>query len=119
MAPLIRHLGLALYRTSSDNSVYVLFDKEGRQVPQKIVIKVGEAFKKILKEFEDKGAHGPKEAKQEKNGVYGKVKDVKKKGRGSKREAMTSSVNTRLAIGLMDALINFTYSCLLPSWTVA
>ncbi|PWA76184.1 Amine oxidase [Artemisia annua] len=55
---LIRHLGLALYRASGDNSVlydhdlesYVLFDKEGHQVPQKIVIKVGEAFKKILKE---------------------------------------------------------------------
>ncbi|PWA52998.1 Amine oxidase [Artemisia annua] len=60
LAPLIRHLGLALYRTSGDNSVlydhdlesYVLFDKEGHQVPQKIVIEVGEAFKKILKKTE-------------------------------------------------------------------
>lgn len=60
LAPLIRHLGLALYRTSGDNSVlydhdlesYMLFDKEGHQVPQQIVIEVGEAFKKILKETE-------------------------------------------------------------------
>lgn len=60
LAPLIRHLGLALYRTSGDNSVlydhdlesYMLFDKEGHQVPQHIVIEVGEAFKKILKETE-------------------------------------------------------------------
>lgn len=60
LAPLIRHLGLALYRTSGDNSVlydhdlesYMLFDKEGNQVPQQIVIQVGEAFKKILKETE-------------------------------------------------------------------
>lgn len=60
LAPLIRHLGLALYRTSGDNSVlydhdlesYMLFDKEGQQVPQQIVIEVGEAFKKILKETE-------------------------------------------------------------------
>ena len=28
----------------------MLFDKEGNQVPQQIVIEVGEAFKKILKE---------------------------------------------------------------------
>ncbi|KAI3499720.1 hypothetical protein L1887_35529 [Cichorium endivia] len=60
LAPLIRRLGLALYRTSGDNSVlydhdlesYMLFDKEGHQVPQQIVIEVGEAFKKILKETE-------------------------------------------------------------------
>ncbi|KAL7606190.1 hypothetical protein Lser_V15G19239 [Lactuca serriola] len=60
LAPLIRHLGLALYRTSGDNSVlydhdlesYMLFDREGHQVPQQIVIEVGEAFKKILKETE-------------------------------------------------------------------
>ncbi|XP_071731275.1 probable polyamine oxidase 4 [Rutidosis leptorrhynchoides] len=60
LAPLIRQLGLALYRTSGDNSVlydhdlesYMLFDKEGRQVHQQIVIEVGEAFKKILKETE-------------------------------------------------------------------
>uniref|UniRef100_A0A0E0KWL8 Amine oxidase domain-containing protein n=1 Tax=Oryza punctata TaxID=4537 RepID=A0A0E0KWL8_ORYPU len=58
LAPLIRLLGLRLYRTSGDNSVlydhdlesYALFDKDGRQVPQEIVTKVGETFEKILKE---------------------------------------------------------------------
>ncbi|KAL3525102.1 hypothetical protein ACH5RR_013474 [Cinchona calisaya] len=58
LAPLIRHLGLTLYRTSGDNSVlydhdlesYALFDIEGHQVPQQTVIEVGEVFKKILKE---------------------------------------------------------------------
>ncbi|KAI3665213.1 hypothetical protein L6452_43836 [Arctium lappa] len=57
LAPMIRRLGLTLYRTSGDNSVlydhdlesYKLFDKEGNQVPQQIVIEVGETFKKILK----------------------------------------------------------------------
>ncbi|KAI5683816.1 hypothetical protein M9H77_05044 [Catharanthus roseus] len=58
LAPLIRRLGLSLYRTSGDNSVlydhdlesYALFDIDGRQVPQQIVIEVGEIFKTILKE---------------------------------------------------------------------
>ncbi|KAL3527380.1 hypothetical protein ACH5RR_012036 [Cinchona calisaya] len=58
LAPLIRRLGLTLYRTSGDNSVlydhdlesYALFDLEGHQVPQQIVIEVGEVFKKILQE---------------------------------------------------------------------
>jgi polyamine oxidase len=58
LAPLIRMLGLRLYRTSGDNSVlydhdlesYALFDKNGQQVPQEIVTKVGETFEKILKE---------------------------------------------------------------------
>ncbi|KAJ4973738.1 hypothetical protein NE237_006912 [Protea cynaroides] len=60
LAPLIRCLGLTLYRTSGDNSIlydhdlesYVLFDMEGRQVPQQLVIEVGEKFKRILKETE-------------------------------------------------------------------
>lgn len=60
LAPLIRGLGLTLYRTSGDNSVlydhdlesYALFDMDGRQVPQQMVIEVGEAFKRILKETE-------------------------------------------------------------------
>lgn len=58
LAPLIRHLGLKLYRTSGDNSVlydhdlesYALYDKKGRQIPQEVVIKVGEVFETILKE---------------------------------------------------------------------
>lgn len=58
LAPLIRRLGLTLYRTSGDNSVlydhdlesYALFDIKGHQVPQQIVLEVGEVFKKILKE---------------------------------------------------------------------
>ncbi|CDP01706.1 unnamed protein product [Coffea canephora] len=58
LAPLIRRLGLTLYRTSGDNSVlydhdlesYALFDIKGHQVPQQTVIEVGEVFKKILKE---------------------------------------------------------------------
>uniref|UniRef100_A0A1D1Z8Z1 Putative polyamine oxidase 4 n=1 Tax=Anthurium amnicola TaxID=1678845 RepID=A0A1D1Z8Z1_9ARAE len=61
LAPLIRHLGLKLYRTSGDNSVlydhdlesYALFDMDGRQVPQQLVVEVEETFKKILKETED------------------------------------------------------------------
>ncbi|KAL9344113.1 hypothetical protein Peur_064544 [Populus x canadensis] len=60
LAPLIRGLGLKLYRTSGDNSVlydhdlesYTLFDKEGRQVPQQMVIEVGDTFKRILEETE-------------------------------------------------------------------
>lgn len=58
LAPLIRRLGLTLYRTSGDNSVlydhdlesFALFDIDGHQVPQQIVIEVGEIFKTILKE---------------------------------------------------------------------
>ncbi|XP_042502807.1 polyamine oxidase 5-like isoform X2 [Macadamia integrifolia] len=66
LAPLIRCLGLKLYRTSGDNSVlydhdlesYVLFDMEGRQVPQQLVIEVGEKFKRILEETEKvRGEH--------------------------------------------------------------
>lgn len=60
LAPLIRSLGLTLYRTSGDNSVlydhdlesYTLFDMDGRQVPQQLVIEVGDVFKRILKETE-------------------------------------------------------------------
>ncbi|PIA64072.1 hypothetical protein AQUCO_00201398v1 [Aquilegia coerulea] len=60
LAPLIRCLGLPLYRTSGDNSVlydhdlesYVLFDMAGYQVPQTLVIEVGEIFKRILQETE-------------------------------------------------------------------
>ncbi|KAJ8459382.1 hypothetical protein OPV22_032308 [Ensete ventricosum] len=60
LAPLIRGLGLKLYRTSGDNSVlydhdlesYALFDKDGNQVPQQVVTRVGEAFERILKETE-------------------------------------------------------------------
>lgn len=60
LAPLIRHLGLTLYRTSGDNSVLYdhdlescsLFNKDGGQVPQQLVIEVGETFKIILKETE-------------------------------------------------------------------
>ncbi|KAL0918387.1 hypothetical protein M5K25_010392 [Dendrobium thyrsiflorum] len=58
LAPFIRLLGLKLYRTSGDNSIlydhdlesYALFGMDGQQVPQELVIKVGEAFEKILKE---------------------------------------------------------------------
>ncbi|KAG0482738.1 hypothetical protein HPP92_010822 [Vanilla planifolia] len=58
LAPLIGRLGLPLYRTSNDNSVlfdhdlesYALFDTDGRQVPQELVINVGELFESILKE---------------------------------------------------------------------
>ncbi|GAV61729.1 Amino_oxidase domain-containing protein, partial [Cephalotus follicularis] len=60
LAPLIRSLGLTLYRTSGDNSVlydhdlesYALFDMDGHQVPQQIVIEVGDTFKRILNETE-------------------------------------------------------------------
>jgi polyamine oxidase len=58
LAPLIRSLGLSLYRTSGDDSVlydhdlesYALFDKDGNQVPGEIVIEAGETFKRILEE---------------------------------------------------------------------
>lgn len=60
LAPMIRRLGLTLYRTSGDNSVlydhdlesFKLFDMAGHQVPQQIVVEVGETFKKILNETE-------------------------------------------------------------------
>ncbi|KAF6174650.1 hypothetical protein GIB67_006302 [Kingdonia uniflora] len=60
MAPLIRSLGLTMYRTSGDNSIlydhdlesYALFGKDGSQVPQQLVSEVGETFKRILKETE-------------------------------------------------------------------
>ncbi|KAH7850304.1 hypothetical protein Vadar_030720 [Vaccinium darrowii] len=66
LAPLIRSLGLTLYRTSGDNSVlydhdlqsYALFDVEGGQVPQQMVIEVGDVFVRILKETEKvRGEH--------------------------------------------------------------
>ncbi|RVW83236.1 putative polyamine oxidase 4 [Vitis vinifera] len=61
LAPLICRLGLTLYRTSGDDFVLydhdlescTLFDMDGHQVPQKMVIEVGETFKKILKETEN------------------------------------------------------------------
>ncbi|XP_037493268.1 polyamine oxidase 2 isoform X2 [Jatropha curcas] len=60
LAPLIGRLELPLYRTSDGNSVlyehdlesYALFDKDGNQVPQELVTKVGETFESILKETE-------------------------------------------------------------------
>ncbi|KAL6959702.1 putative polyamine oxidase 4 [Sarracenia purpurea var. burkii] len=60
LAPLIRCLGLTLYRTSGDDSVLydhdlescALFGIDGHQVPQQIVIEVGDVFKRILKETE-------------------------------------------------------------------
>ncbi|CAA0814529.1 Probable polyamine oxidase 4 [Striga hermonthica] len=58
LSPIIRRLGLTLYRTSGDDSLlydhdlesYALFDVNGHQVPQSMVIEVGVAFKKILEE---------------------------------------------------------------------
>nr|GLL19008.1 probable polyamine oxidase 4 isoform X1 [Ipomoea trifida] len=60
LAPMIRRLGLNLYRTSGDNSVlydhdlesFMLFGIDGKQVPQQTVVEVGDAFRKILKETE-------------------------------------------------------------------
>ncbi|KAL5984638.1 Polyamine oxidase 5 [Asimina triloba] len=60
LAPLIRGLGLSLYRTSGDDSIlydhdlesYALFDMDGRQVPQQLVIQVRDACARILKETE-------------------------------------------------------------------
>lgn len=60
LAPLIRCLGLKLYRTSGDNSILydhdlescTLFDIDGRQVPQQLVIEVGDMLTRILKETE-------------------------------------------------------------------
>ncbi|XP_078448501.1 polyamine oxidase 5-like isoform X4 [Wolffia australiana] len=61
LAPLIRYLGLKLYRTSGDDSVlydhdlesYALFDANGVQVPQQLVVEVGDTFKRILKQTEN------------------------------------------------------------------
>ncbi|KAI3462243.1 hypothetical protein Pfo_018906 [Paulownia fortunei] len=58
LSPVIRRLGLTLYRTSGDDSIlydhdlesYALFDINGHQVPQSMVIEVGVVFKKILEE---------------------------------------------------------------------
>ncbi|KAJ1376677.1 hypothetical protein SESBI_49686 [Sesbania bispinosa] len=58
LAPLIRGLGLKLYRTSGDNSVIydhdlescMLFNIDGHQVPQQMVMEVGDIFKRILAE---------------------------------------------------------------------
>ncbi|KAJ1379289.1 hypothetical protein SESBI_47014 [Sesbania bispinosa] len=57
LAPLIRGLGLTLYRTSVVlHSNYILnfqlyaFNIDGKQVPQKMVIEVGDTFKRILEE---------------------------------------------------------------------
>lgn len=58
LAPLIGRLGLPLYRTSGDNSVlydhdlesYALFDMDGKQVPQELVVEVGKIFESILNE---------------------------------------------------------------------
>ncbi|PHT88956.1 putative polyamine oxidase 4 [Capsicum annuum] len=53
LAPLIRRLGLTMYRTSGDNSVlydhdlesFMLFDMDGHQVPQNTVVQVGDTEK--------------------------------------------------------------------------
>ncbi|XP_042040793.1 probable polyamine oxidase 4 isoform X2 [Salvia splendens] len=58
LSPVIRRLGLTMYRTSGDDSIlydhdlesYALFDKNGQQVPPNIVTEVGVTFKKILEE---------------------------------------------------------------------
>eukprot|EP00252_Welwitschia_mirabilis_P009640 TRINITY_DN2230_c0_g1_i2.p1 TRINITY_DN2230_c0_g1~~TRINITY_DN2230_c0_g1_i2.p1 ORF type:complete len:484 (-),score=80.08 TRINITY_DN2230_c0_g1_i2:504-1955(-) len=58
LAPVIRKLGLPLYRTSGDNSVlydhdlesYALFDTEGHQVPAEVVINVGKAFETLIED---------------------------------------------------------------------
>jgi polyamine oxidase len=58
LAPIIRRLGLTLYRTSGDDSIlydhdlesYGLFDMHGNKIPPQLVTKVGDAFKRILEE---------------------------------------------------------------------
>lgn len=58
LAPLIGRLGLPLYRTSHDNTVlfdhdlesYALFDKDGQQISQDLVKKVGDLFERVLQE---------------------------------------------------------------------
>ncbi|RZC26486.1 putative polyamine oxidase 4 isoform B [Glycine soja] len=59
LAPLIRGLGLTLYHTGGDNSVIydhdlescMLFNIDGHQVPQHIMIEVGDTYKRILAEI--------------------------------------------------------------------
>uniref|UniRef100_K7M8C0 Amine oxidase domain-containing protein n=1 Tax=Glycine max TaxID=3847 RepID=K7M8C0_SOYBN len=58
LAPLIRALGLTLYHTGGDNSVIfdhdlescMLFNIDGHQVPQHIMMEVGDTYKRILAE---------------------------------------------------------------------
>ncbi|CAH2065625.1 unnamed protein product [Thlaspi arvense] len=60
LAPIIRRLGLTLYRTSGDDSIlydhdlesYGLYDMYGNKIPAKLVTEVGVAFKRILEETE-------------------------------------------------------------------
>lgn len=60
LSQVISRLGLTLYRTSGEDSVlydhdlesYALFNINGRQVPQSMVIEVGDTFKKILEEMD-------------------------------------------------------------------
>ncbi|KAK7276169.1 hypothetical protein RIF29_17304 [Crotalaria pallida] len=58
LAPLIRSLGLKLYRTSGDDSIlydhdlesYMLFNMDGHQVPPQMVTEIGDTFKRIMEE---------------------------------------------------------------------
>ncbi|KAJ0242990.1 polyamine oxidase 4 [Hirschfeldia incana] len=60
LAPIIRRLGLTLYRTSGDDSIlydhdlesYGLYDMHGNKIPPQLVTQVGDAFKRILEETE-------------------------------------------------------------------
>ncbi|KAF8048807.1 hypothetical protein N665_2397s0003 [Sinapis alba] len=60
LAPIIRRLGLTLYRTSCDDSIlydhdlqsYGLYDMHGNKIPPHLVSQVGDAFKRILEETE-------------------------------------------------------------------
>ncbi|VVA94185.1 unnamed protein product [Arabis nemorensis] len=60
LAPIIRRLGLTLYRTSGDDSIlydhdlesYGLYDMHGNKIPPQLVTEVGDAFKRILEETE-------------------------------------------------------------------
>ncbi|CAI9753270.1 unnamed protein product [Fraxinus pennsylvanica] len=60
LSQVISRLGLTLYRTSGEDSVlydhdlesYALFNINGHQVPQSMVIEVGNTFKKILDEMD-------------------------------------------------------------------
>ncbi|XP_010528605.1 PREDICTED: probable polyamine oxidase 4 [Tarenaya hassleriana] len=60
LAPIIRRLGLTLYRTSGDDSVlydhdlesYALYDTHGQKISAQLVAEVGESFKRILEETE-------------------------------------------------------------------
>ncbi|XP_010551566.1 PREDICTED: probable polyamine oxidase 4 [Tarenaya hassleriana] len=61
LAPIIRRLGLTLYRTSGDDSVlydhdlesYALYDTHGHKVSPQLVTEVGDLFKRILKKTEE------------------------------------------------------------------